>query len=127
MMRPLLSSLAVLTAASVMVALAVAPAGGAGGAFGLAQPSIQQIPGYHPQGTTVPSGGRSLVIGPDHRPVNPWWSPGGAIRARVAIAVVAAKSAPAWGQPAPGEGYCWYFTDAGRSEGFWDVCPRRRR
>jgi hypothetical protein len=27
------------------------------------------------------------------------------------------------GQP-PAPGYCWYYTNLQRTQGFWDVCPR---
>ncbi len=23
----------------------------------------------------------------------------------------------------PAPGYCWYYTDPSRTQGFWDVCP----
>lgn len=27
------------------------------------------------------------------------------------------------GGAVPAPGYCWYYTDPGRTQGFWDVCP----
>ena len=50
------------------------------------------------------------------------WGPGGAIAAGAAIGFVAAGAAVASGTP-PVPGYCWYYTDPSRSQGFWDACP----
>jgi hypothetical protein len=36
---------------------------------------------------------------------------------------VAAGTAAAWAGAAPAPGYCWYYTDPSRTQGFWDVCP----
>ncbi|WP_332691638.1 hypothetical protein [Bosea sp. (in: a-proteobacteria)] len=59
------------------------------------------------------------------RPNNYWWHPGMAIASGAAIGFVAAAAATAYAtSPAPAPGYCWYYTDAQRSQGFWDVCPR---
>jgi hypothetical protein len=27
-----------------------------------------------------------------------------------------------WAGAAPAPGYCWYYTDPSRRQGFWDVC-----
>jgi hypothetical protein len=51
------------------------------------------------------------------------WGPGGAIAAGAAIGFVAAATAATWAGPAPGPGLCWYYTDPGRTQGFWDACP----
>jgi hypothetical protein len=51
------------------------------------------------------------------------WPPGGAIAAGAAIGFVAAGTAAAWAGAAPAPGYCWYYTDPSRTQGFWDVCP----
>jgi hypothetical protein len=50
------------------------------------------------------------------------WGPGGAIAAGAAIGFVAAGAAVAYGTP-PVPGYCWYYTDPSRTQGFWDACP----
>jgi hypothetical protein len=42
---------------------------------------------------------------------------------RAAIGFVAAASAAAWAGAQPAPGYCWYYTDPSRTQGFWDVCP----
>jgi hypothetical protein len=56
------------------------------------------------------------------RPGNYWWPAGGAIAAGAAIGVVTAATAAAWAGAAPAPGYCWYYTDPSRRQGFWDVC-----
>ena len=56
------------------------------------------------------------------RPANYYWRPGGAIAAGAAIGVVTAATAAAWAGAPPAPGYCWYYTDPGRRQGFWDVC-----
>jgi hypothetical protein len=57
------------------------------------------------------------------RPAHYWWRPGGAIAAGAAIGFVAAATAAAWAGAPPAPGYCWYYTDASRTQGFWDACP----
>jgi len=57
------------------------------------------------------------------RPAHYTWRPGGAIAAGAAIGFVAAASAAAWAGSPPAPGYCWYYTDPSRTQGFWDVCP----
>lgn len=57
------------------------------------------------------------------RPGNYSWRPGGAIAAGAAIGFVTAATAAAWAGAAPGPGLCWYYTDASRTQGFWDTCP----
>lgn len=52
------------------------------------------------------------------------WAPGGAIAAGAALGFVAAATAVTWAGAPPVAGYCWYYTDASRQQGFWDVCPR---
>lgn len=52
------------------------------------------------------------------------WAPGGAIAAGAALGFVTAATAVAWAGAPPAPGYCWYYTDASRQQGFWDVCPR---
>ena len=57
------------------------------------------------------------------RPARYTWRPGGAIAAGAAIGFVAAASAVAYAGSPPAPGYCWYYTDPGKTQGFWDVCP----
>jgi hypothetical protein len=57
------------------------------------------------------------------RPANYWWRPGAAVAAGAAIGFVSAATAAAWAGSPPGPGYCWYYTDASRTQGFWDQCP----
>jgi hypothetical protein len=52
------------------------------------------------------------------------WAPGGAIAAGAALGFVTAATAVAWAGAPPAAGYCWYYTDASRQQGFWDACPR---
>jgi hypothetical protein len=58
------------------------------------------------------------------RPARYFWRPGGAIAAGAAIGFVAAATAVAWAGAPPAPGYCWYYTDPGQTQGFWDVCPQ---
>jgi hypothetical protein len=58
------------------------------------------------------------------RPARYTWRPGGAIAAGAAIGFVTAATAVAWAGAPPVAGYCWYYTDQSRTEGFWDVCPQ---
>ncbi len=86
-----------------------------------------------PRGGVV--AGRSTVVRPPYirpavpvrpawvRPPNYYWHPGMAIAAGVAIGAVSATAARAWAGPPPAPGYCWYYTDASKRQGFWDVCP----
>jgi hypothetical protein len=57
------------------------------------------------------------------RPRNYWWPIGGAVAAGAALGFATAGVATAWAGPAPGPGYCWYYTDPSRRQGFWDQCP----
>lgn len=57
------------------------------------------------------------------RPRNYWWPVGGAIAAGAAIGMITAASAASLAGPAPGPGYCWYYTDPSQTQGFWDRCP----
>jgi hypothetical protein len=69
---------------------------------------------------------RPGVVAPGRRwvrPANYYWRPGGAIAAGAAIGFVAAATAAAWAGAPPAPGYCWYYTDPGRTQGFWDTCP----
>lgn len=86
-----------------------------------------------PRGNVV--AGRTTVARPGYRPVpvrpgwvrppSYWWHPGMAVVSGAAIgfATAAAASAYANSQP-PAPGYCWFYTNPQRTQGFWDVCPR---
>jgi hypothetical protein len=78
-------------------------------------------PGYRPPGVGYHG---PVIVGPGYRPVDMWWQPGGAIAAGVAIGVISAAAAAAWAGKPPGPNYCWYYTDASRRNGFWDLCRR---
>jgi hypothetical protein len=79
--------------------------------------------GRGPRGNVVV--GRSTVVrrGGWARPSWYRWGPGGAIAAGAALGFVAAGAAVAYAGAPPAPGYCWYYTDASRRQGFWDVCP----
>lgn len=58
------------------------------------------------------------------RPADYWWIAGGAIAAGAAIGYLTAADAAAWAYDPPAStGYCWFYTDATRENGFWDQCP----
>ncbi|MGO4175813.1 hypothetical protein [Bosea sp. TAF32] len=42
--------------------------------------------------------------------------------AAIGFATAAAASAYINSQP-PAPGYCWFYTNPERTQGFWDVCP----
>ena len=72
-------------------------------------------PGYRPP---VPAGGW-------YRPSSYWWRPGAAVAAGAALGFVTAAAATAYAaSPAPAAGYCWFYTNPQRTQGFWDACPR---
>ena len=77
----------------------------------------------HRPAVAPPIAKRTVVIGAGHRPVHPWWRPGGAIAAGAAIGFVVGATAAAWAGPPPGPTYCWFYTDPSRTNGFWDICP----
>jgi len=56
------------------------------------------------------------------RPGGYWWPSGGAIAAGAAIGVLAAGAAVAYAGQPPAPGLCWYYTNPGYSQGFWDAC-----
>ena len=73
----------------------------------------------------VAPGRRSVVVAPGwRRPASYYWRPGGAIAAGAAIGFVGAAAAAAYAGSPPAPGYCWYYTDPQRTQGFWDICPR---
>jgi hypothetical protein len=57
------------------------------------------------------------------RPAHYYWRPGGAIAAGAALGFVTAAAAASWAGSPPAPGYCWYYTDPSRTQGFWDACP----
>ena len=86
-----------------------------------------------PRGNVV--AGRAAVVRPGYRPapvpVRPWvrpagywWHPGLAVVSGAAIGFATAAAARAYvnSQP-PAPGYCWFYTNPERTQGFWDVCP----
>ena len=80
---------------------------------------VPVVPGAKPpvaQGAKPP-----LAAGPWVRPGWYHWAPGGAIAAGVAVGFVTAAVAT-WATP-PQPGLCWYYTDTGHQDGFWDNCP----
>jgi len=66
---------------------------------------------------------RPVLVGGVYRPYGATWAPGGAIAAGAAIGFVAAATAVAWAGTPPSPNYCWFYTGASRTKGFWDVCP----
>jgi hypothetical protein len=74
-------------------------------------------------GGAVARGGTVVRRGAWVRPSRYWWRPGGAVAAGAALGFVTAATAVAWAGSPPAPGYCWYYTDASRQQGFWDVCP----
>lgn len=74
-------------------------------------------------GGAVARGGTVVRRGAWVRPSRYWWRPGGAVAAGAAIGFVTAATAVAWAGSPPAPGYCWYYTDASRQQGFWDACP----
>lgn len=74
---------------------------------------------------------RGLYRGPNvyyrggvwRRPGSYWWPAGGAIAAGAALGFIAAASAASWAGRPPAPGYCWFYTDSSRRNGFWDRCP----
>ncbi|HEX2172073.1 MAG TPA: hypothetical protein VHL09_06470, partial [Dehalococcoidia bacterium] len=91
-----------------------------------------------PRGGVV--AGRGTVVRPGYRPVRPlprpvvvrpgwrrpayWWRPGAAVAAGAALGFVTAAAATAYAGQPPAPGYCWYYTNPQRTQGFWDVCSR---
>jgi hypothetical protein len=76
-------------------------------------------------GAVVRPGYRPVPVRPGWvRPPSYWWHPGLAVASGAAIgfATAAAATAYANSQP-PAPGYCWFYTDPQRTQGFWDVCP----
>jgi hypothetical protein len=78
------------------------------------------LPAYRPGYRPVY---RPPVVGGWRRPATYWWAPGAAIAAGAAVGFVTAAAAARYAGTAPGPNYCWYYTDPGRTRGFWDVCP----
>jgi hypothetical protein len=67
---------------------------------------------------------RTTVVGPHGGVASRTVVRGGAIAAGAAIGFVTAATAAAWAGAPPAPDYCWYYTDPGRTQGFWDVCPQ---
>ncbi len=90
-------------------------AGPRGGVAVVGRTTVVRPPGYRPG---IRPGYGPRYVRPAYR-----WGPGGAIAAGAALGFVAAGTAAAWAGAAPAPGYCWYYTDPSRTQGFWDVCP----
>lgn len=85
-----------------------------------------------PRGNVV-AGRGAAVAGPGYRPVpvqpwarpaSYWWHPGMAVVSGAAIGFVTAAAATTYANSrAPAPGYCWYYTNPQRTQGFWDACP----
>jgi hypothetical protein len=86
-----------------------------GGVAAVGRATVVRPPGYRP---SVRPGYGPRYVRPAYR-----WGPGGAIAAGAALGFVAAGTAAAWAGAAPAPGYCWYYTDPSRTQGFWDICP----
>ena len=83
-------------------------------------------PGYRPGYRPVrPVPVRPVVVAPGWcRPAAYWWRPGAAVAAGAAVGFVTAAAAASYAGRPPAPGYCWYYTNPQRTQGFWDVCPR---
>jgi hypothetical protein len=90
-----------------------------------AAPSYTQVARRVVRRTTVHRGPARTTVRTTtwRRPTHYRWRPGGAIAAGAAIGFVGAAAAAAWAGAPPAPGYCWYYRDASRTRGFWDVCP----
>ena len=118
-----------LAAAVVRTGVVRGPRGGvaAGRTVGTTRPVR---PGMRPPVHHRPIPPRPPVVrplpppGPWVRPPSYWWHPGMAVVAGAAIGFVSATAAASWAGSPPAPGYCWYYTDADRTKGFWDVCPK---
>ena len=83
-------------------------------------------PGYRGGGVRrplPPPGPRPGWHGPWVRPTGYWWVPGTAIAAGAAVGFVTAETAAAWAGAPPAPNMCWYYTNAAKTQGFWDTCP----
>jgi hypothetical protein len=68
---------------------------------------------------------RPVVVAPGwRRPAAYWWRPGAAVAAGAALGFVTAAAAASYAGAPPTQGYCWYYANPQRTQGFWDVCPR---
>lgn len=76
------------------------------------------------RGAVVRPGYRPVPVRPWVRPAGYWWHPGMAVLSGAAIGFATAAAARAYAnsQP-PAPGYCWFYTNPERTQGFWDVCP----
>ena len=93
----------------------VGPRGGVARGTAVRGGTVYRGGGVYRGGAVVRGGGWA-------RPGRYWWRPGGAIAAGAAIGFVTAATAAAWAGPAPAPNMCWYYTDASRTQGFWDYC-----
>jgi hypothetical protein len=90
-----------------------------GGVAAVGRTTVVRPPGMRPgMRPGVRPGYGPRYVRPAYR-----WGPSGAIAAGAAIGFVAAATAASWAGAPPAPGYCWYYTDPSRTQGFWDVCP----
>lgn len=95
------------------------------------RPARPPRPGVHRPPHVRPHYPRPPIVRPPMppaawvRPPSYWWHPGLAVASGAAIGFVTATAAARWAGPPPSPGYCWYYTDADRTKGFWDICPPR--
>ncbi len=75
--------------------------------------------------TGIRPGFQQGYAGTGARPGGYGWGPDSAIASGVARGVVPASKASSLAGPQPAPGYCWFYTNKPRTEGFWDVCPDR--
>lgn len=107
-----------------------------GESHGSAHRPVHRHPAHRPPVHRPPVHRPPVHRYPVNRPVHPvtrggvwarptWyrWSPGGAVAAGAAIGFVTAATAAAWAGAPPQSGLCWFYSDPGRREGFWDQCP----
>lgn len=79
---------------------------------------------HRPVRPGVRPGRRPVVVAPRwRRPASYWWRPGGAVAAGAALGFIGAAAAASYAGPPPASGYCWYYTNPQRTQGFWDLCP----
>lgn len=76
--------------------------------------------------TGIRPGFQQGYAGTGARPGGYGWGPDSAIAPGVARGVLpASKTNPMLAGQQPAPGYCWYYTNRRRTQGFWDVCPDR--
>jgi len=120
-LQPIASLHQQLNETSPVIPVVVVRHGGAVGPRGVARRTTVVGPRGAASRTVV----RGRPVGPGRWARPGWyrWPVGGAIAAGAAVGFVTAASAAAWAGAPPAPGMCWYYTDASRTQGFWDYCP----